>query len=126
MIEAVKEANKAYKKKEIPVGAVIVKNNKIIAKAHNTRQKTHNLLGHAEINCILKAEKKIKDWRLSNCDMYITLEPCSMCRIFIEEARIKNVYILLKRKDTTKTFVRDDTKKAYSELIKDFFINLRH
>jgi len=92
-----KEAVKAYKKGEIPVGALITKNNKIIAKSHNNRQKKHNLLGHAEINCILEAEKRIKDWRLDECEMYVTLSPCSMCEAIIEESRLKKVHFLVKQ-----------------------------
>jgi len=77
---ALLEAQKAFKKGEIPVGAVIVKDNKIIAKSHNNRQKKFNVYGHAEINCIIKAAKKIKDWRLDDCEMYVTLEPCDLCK----------------------------------------------
>jgi len=88
---AYEESIKAYKKNEVPVGAIIIKNNKIIAKAKNNRQKKHNILGHAEINCIQKAEKKLKDWRLNDCVMYVTLEPCNMCSEIIKESRIKEV-----------------------------------
>ena len=81
---AIKEAKKAYKKGEVPVGAVIVKNNKIIAKAHNTKEKSKQAICHAEINAIKKATKKIKNWRLTNCDIYITLFPCPMCASAIQ------------------------------------------
>ena len=89
---ALKEAKKAYKKKEVPVGCVIVKNNKVIAKAHNMVEKNKNCTMHAEIIAIKKASKKLKNWRLLDCDMYVTLEPCLMCKAAIELSRIKNVY----------------------------------
>lgn len=92
MKEALKEAKKAFNKGEIPVGAVIVKNNEIIARAHNTREKEQNPINHAEILAISKAAKKIKNWRLSDCDIYVTLEPCVMCAGAILNARIKNLY----------------------------------
>ena len=79
-------------KEEIPVGAVIVKNNKIISRAYNTREKDQLATHHAEIFAIEKACKKLKSWRLDNCDIYVTLEPCPMCAGAIMNARIKNVY----------------------------------
>jgi len=132
---AYKEALKANKKGEIPVGAIIVKNNKIIAKSHNNRQKKHNILGHAEILCILKAEKKLKDWRLDGCDMYVTLEPCKMCRTIINESRINNVYFLIKQDFQQKfnektTFLQtNDCKNVvniYEKVLKNFFSKLRN
>ena len=95
--EALKEAKKAKQKGEIPVGAVIVKNKKIIAKAHNTVEKKKNAILHAEIIAITKASKKNKNWRLNDCEMYITLEPCKMCKAAIELSRIKKVYFLLSK-----------------------------
>lgn len=124
--EAINEAIKAYKKGEIPVGAVIVKNDKVIAKAHNNRQFNHNVLGHAEINCILKAEKRIKDWRLNECDMYVTLEPCEMCNMFIKESRIKNVYYLMNKNNDAQTNVRGDLLAKYEDMVNNFFNNLRN
>ena len=93
MKEALKEAKKAYKKLEIPVGAIIVKNGKIIAKAHNQKETKYDSTKHAEILAIQKASKKLKAWRLTDCEMYVTLEPCSMCAGAILNSRIKNVYI---------------------------------
>jgi len=92
MLEAIKLAHKAFKKDEVPVGAVIVKDNKIIAKGYNLREKKQNALLHAEIIAIQKACKKLKSWRLENCDIYVTLEPCSMCAGAIINSRINNVY----------------------------------
>ena len=93
MKEALKEAKKAYKKLEIPVGAVIVKDGKIIARAHNLKESKHDTTKHAEILAIQKASKKLESWRLIDCDMYVTLEPCSMCAGALINARIRKLYI---------------------------------
>ena len=90
---ALQEAQKAYSKNEVPVGAVIVKDNIVIAKAHNLRECKKDPLAHAEILAIQKACKKLKTWRLDNCTMYITLEPCLMCAGAINQSRIKKVII---------------------------------
>lgn len=90
---ALKEAKKAYDLDEVPVGAIIVKDGIVIAKAHNLREKTQSSLSHAEILCIQKACKKLNSWRLDGCEMYITLEPCTMCAGAIIQSRIKNIYI---------------------------------
>lgn len=89
---AIKQAEKAYKLGEVPVGCVIVKDDKIIAKAHNMVEKKKDSTMHAEIIAIKKASKKLKNWRLLDCDMYVTLEPCLLCKSAIELSRIKNVY----------------------------------
>ena len=86
------EAKKAYKKMEVPVGAVIVKDNKVISKAHNLTETKNDCTKHAEIIAIKKASKKLKNWRLIDCDLYVTLEPCTMCAGAISLARIKNLY----------------------------------
>lgn len=93
MKEAIKEAKKAYKQEEIPVGAVIVKDHKIIARAYNEKEDKLDATKHAEIIAIQKASKKLKAWRLTDCEMYITLEPCSMCAGAIIQARLKKIYI---------------------------------
>ena len=93
MQEAIKEAKKAYKKLEVPVGAVIVKNGEIIAKAHNLKETKYDTTKHAEILAIQKASKKLKSWRLLDCEMYVTLEPCTMCAGAIISARLKKIYI---------------------------------
>lgn len=90
---ALNEAKKAYKKEEVPVGVVIVKEGKIIAKAHNLKESKKDTTCHAEILAIKKASKKLNSWRLENCEMYVTLEPCSMCAGALIQARIKKVYI---------------------------------
>lgn len=93
MKEALKEAKKAYDKLEVPVGAIIVKENKIIARAHNLKETKFDTTKHAEIVAIQKASKKLKSWRLIDCEMYVTLEPCSMCAGALINSRIKKVYI---------------------------------
>ncbi len=90
---ALKEAKKAYDKKEVPVGAIIVKDDKVIAKAHNLKETKNDTTKHAEILAIQKASKKLECWRLEDCEMYVTLEPCSMCAGALIQARIKKVYI---------------------------------
>lgn len=93
MKQALKEAEKAYQKLEVPVGAVIVKDGKIIARAHNQKETKTDTTKHAEILAIQKASKKLKSWRLIDCEMYVTLEPCSMCAGAMINSRIKKVYI---------------------------------
>lgn len=89
---ALKEAKKANKKDEVPIGAVIVKDNKVIAKGYNMREKSKNAINHAEIVAIKRACRKLKDWRLEACEMYVTLKPCPMCAGAISNARIKRIY----------------------------------
>lgn len=92
MRAALKEAEKAEKIWETPVGAVIVRDDKIIARGYNRRETKKNALMHAEIIAIDKACKKLGGWRLPECDIYVTLEPCPMCTGAIIQARINNVY----------------------------------
>ena len=128
MIEALKEAKKAFKKNEVPVGAVIVRNGKILAKSHNDRQKKHKVTGHAEINAILRAENKIKDWRLDDCEMFVTLAPCKMCSAIIKEVRIKNTYYLLpsgEENDFLKIDGLDTETIQYENVLKKFFESMR-
>ena len=93
MREALKEAKKAYEKLEVPVGCVIVKDGKIISRGHNLKETKKDTTKHAEIIAIQKASKKLNSWRLLDCEMYITLEPCSMCAGGIINSRIKKIYI---------------------------------
>lgn len=93
MKEALKEAEKAYDKGEVPVGVVIVKDNKIIAKASNMKETLKSAVAHAEILAIQRASEAIRDWRLNGCEMYVTLEPCAMCAAAIANARISKLYI---------------------------------
>ena len=92
MIKAMELAKKAFSLDEVPVGAVIVKDGKVISKAFNTRESTNDATAHAEILAIKKACKKLNDFRLLGCEMYVTLEPCVMCTGAILNSRIENVY----------------------------------
>ena len=139
---AFKEAEKAFKQGEVPVGAIIVKNDKIIAKAFNKKEKSHCSINHAEILAIKQASKRLKNWRLEECDIYVTLEPCPMCASAIKQSRIKNVYsavsnknplnndLILKifEKDTTNTsvnFFNDLNIERSETLLQKFFANKR-
>lgn len=93
MKAALREAKKAYKLEEVPIGCVIVQNNKIIARGYNRRNTDKNTLAHAEISAIKKASKKTGDWRLEDCTMYVTLEPCQMCAGAIVQSRLGKVVI---------------------------------
>ncbi len=93
MKEAIKQAKKAYKIDEVPIGCVIVYEDKIIARAYNKRNYKKNTLAHAELLAIDKASKALGDWRLEGCTMYVTLEPCQMCAGAIVQARIDKVVI---------------------------------
>lgn len=93
MKRAYKEALKAYSKDEVPIGAVIVKDGKIIARGHNERELKQDATLHAEITAIRKACKKLGSWRLNDCDIYVTLEPCTMCAGALIQSRIRTLYI---------------------------------
>ena len=142
MKEALKEAKKAYEKLEVPVGAVIVKDGKIIARGHNLKETKKDTTKHAEIIAIEKASKKIGAWRLLDCEMYVTLEPCSMCAGAMINSRIQKLYIgALDEKtgavgsvlnlledykfnhniEVEKEILKEDCEK----ILKDFFKNLR-
>lgn len=91
MKEALEEAKKAYEKDEVPIGAVMVRNDKIIARGYNKRNTMKNPLYHAEIEIINEASKEVNDWRLEDCTLYVTVEPCPMCAGAIVQARIPRV-----------------------------------
>lgn len=93
MKAAIREAKKAYALREVPIGCVIVQNDKIIARGYNRRNTEGNTLAHAELTAIKKASKKTGDWRLEDCTMYVTLEPCQMCAGAIVQSRMKKVVI---------------------------------
>jgi len=93
MKEAIRQAKKAYALEEVPIGCVIVYEGKIIARGYNRRNTDKNTLSHAELTAIKKASKKLGDWRLEGCTMYVTLEPCQMCAGALVQARISEVVI---------------------------------
>ena len=133
---ALKEAKKALKKEEIPVGAVIVKDGKVIAKAYNKRNKSNKIKDHAEILALSKANKKLKNWRLIDCDIYITLEPCPMCASAIEQSRVRRIITGAVNKNIQSKDIADQilkekkvTRKVKEEectqVLNDFFKNKR-
>ena len=93
MKAAIREAKKAYALEEVPIGCVIVQNDRIVARGYNRRNTEGNTLAHAELTAIKKASKKTGDWRLEDCTLYVTLEPCQMCSGAIVQARIKRVVV---------------------------------
>ena len=93
MKAAITQARKAYTIDEVPIGCVIVQNDKIIARGYNRRNNDKNTLAHAELSAIRKASKKTGDWRMEDCTMYVTLEPCQMCAGAIVQSRMKRVVI---------------------------------
>ena len=93
MRAAIREAKKAYALEEVPIGCVIVYQDKVIARGYNRRNTDKNTVAHAEMSAIKKASKKLGDWRLEGCTMYVTLEPCQMCAGAIVQARIDEVVI---------------------------------
>ncbi len=126
-------AYKAYKNNEIPVSAIVVKNNKIVAKSFNKREKSKDITAHAEVLAIKKAARKLKRWNLSDCILYVTLKPCDMCTEIIKQSRIKELYYLLEKpiskhdyKKTTFSIL-DDKKvsSSYQQLLSSFFQNKR-
>ena len=126
-----KLVNKSYKKKEIPVGSIVIYKGKVIGKGYNNRQSSHKICGHAEINAILEAEKHIKDWRLDGCILISTLKPCEMCYKVIKEARIDKVYYLYDRNNNYNddSIIKVNSDSLFNNKIKklfdNFFVNLR-
>ena len=127
-----KLANKAYKRNEIPVSALIVQNNKVIAKAYNKKNININPLLHAEIICLQKTYKKLKRWNLNDCKMYVSLEPCEMCKHLIEESRIDQVYFILKKGSCNNKYKKTRYEQMYElsgmnfqNLLENFFKRLR-
>jgi len=93
----VEEAKLAVNEGEVPISAVIVKDGEIIAKAHNLKEKNNLVVAHAEILALTIASKKLQNWRLDGCDIYISLEPCTMCASALHQARINNIYFFVPR-----------------------------
>lgn len=97
---AIEEAKKAFFENEVPVGCVIVRDDEILAIAHNEKENMNCVTKHAEILAVEKATSKIGNWRLQNCDVYITLEPCPMCASALKQARVNHVYCGLSNSDS--------------------------
>ena len=133
--ELINLSKKSLKKSEVPIAALIIdENGKIIKKAYNTRNIKQQTINHAEILAITKANKKLKSWRLNKCTLYVTIEPCDMCKSVIKESRIQNVYYLLPRlpekNQYNKTIfnkLKDMSEKEdkYQEIINKFWKNKR-
>ena len=129
----IEETKISYQKGDVPIGAVIVQNGRIIAKGHNTRENNHDILGHAEINVIKEASKILERWNLSDCELYVTLKPCSMCSEIIKQSRILKVYYLLDKLDYKKEFSKSkflkfeskENEQMYSKILSDFFKDKR-
>ena len=133
MSEALKEAIISYQNDEIPVGCVIVCDNTIVARGHNCKETTNNAIMHAELLAVDRACKKLKSWRLDNCILYTTLEPCLMCVGAIIESRIKHVYYGTKS-NSKQMYASNDLNglrfynmenKECSNILSDFFRNKR-
>ena len=132
MKEAIEQAKKAYQIDEVPIGTVIVKDNKIISKAYNKKEKTKLVTQHAEIIAIEIACKKLETWHLDDCELYTTLEPCLMCSGAIIQSRIKKIYCSVKNdnNDFQKIVIENNYKanieyglyeKESLDLIQSFF-----
>lgn len=120
MLEALKEAQKAYKKNEVPIGAVVVKNGKIISRAHNQKDLSNISVYHAEVLAIIRACKKLKNWRLNDCILYVTMEPCLMCCGAIIQSRIKKIVYGVSNDNFGKTKAADNDFKHYNvEIVKN-------
>lgn len=139
---AIKEAKKAYNLGEVPVGAVVVLDGKVIAKAHNLREKNQGFHAHAEFLAMQKAQKKIGSWRLEACTVYVTLEPCPMCAGAMIQSRVKALYygakdpkagavestikLLDQKFNHQVSYTGGILEHPTSELLKTFFKNLRN
>lgn len=127
------EAQISYQQSDVPIGAILVKNDEIIAKSHNTRELDNSILGHAEINVILEASKVLNRWNLSDCELYVTLKPCSMCMEVIKQSRIRKIYYLLDKPDYKKEFTKSEfikineseSEQMYQKMLADFFKDKR-
>lgn len=126
---ALNEAKKSLKTDDVPIGAVIVEKGIIISKAHNEREKKHSVTRHAEIISVEKACKKKKTWHLSECEIYVTLEPCPMCMEVLKQARIKKIYYAApqEKQINYKNIEKIQLKNVENsrKIIKDFFKNKR-
>lgn len=127
-------SNKASKEGEVPVSALLVCKNEIVAEAHNCRHRSNNVFEHAEIIVISDYAKRINTWHLNDCELYVTMEPCDMCKQFIMESRIKSVYYMLPRLKYKKNYykteflfvqISDNIVNKYKNIVKNFWKNHR-
>ena len=135
--ELINLSKKALKKSEVPIAALIIdENGKIISKAYNTRNIKQQTINHAEILAITKANKKLKSWRLNKCTLYVTIEPCEMCKNVIKESRIDKVFYLVPRLKSKKIYNKtnffqieeksnENSIDKYKKIIEKFWENKR-
>jgi tRNA(adenine34) deaminase len=131
MQEAIKEAKKAYQDGEVPIGAVIVHNKKIIARAYNQVEKLKDPTAHAEILAITQASEYLQNWRLENCEIYVTIKPCTMCLGAIKNARIKKLTFgapspVNQNKKNELIIEGNVCQDECAKIIKEFFKQIRH
>lgn len=119
--ECIKLAEKAAKRGEVPIGAIIVNDNRILSKGYNLREKKHNIIAHAEVLVIQKAAKKLKRWNLSDCTLYVTLKPCTMCENIINQSRIKKVYYLCDKLDYKKEYKKTTYQHYCNENLQIYY-----
>ena len=122
--ELKKLTNKAIEENEVPIAAIIVKNGIIVGRGYNKVEQTQNFMNHAEIIAINEAQQNLNNWRLNDCKMYVTLEPCSMCKEIIKKSRISDVYYLSKQNEEQKDAINNYEyieKKYFSDLLITFF-----
>ena len=130
MLELLKLTKKAAKKEEVPIACLITHNDKLLVSETNSKNKTNSPIGHAEINCIIKATKKLKTWILDECEMYVTLYPCKMCQEVIKECRIKKVHYILDQNKTVNSktiYIKEDCSfnDEFKSELSNFFKNKR-
>ena len=132
--ECINEAILSLQTDDVPIGAIIVDSmGNFVEKGHNTREATKSILGHAEINAIMKASQHLNRWNLADCDLFVTLKPCSMCMEIIKQSRIRNVYYLLDKPSTKKEYNKTEFIKTannageqmYHNILSDFFAQKR-
>ena len=122
--ELKKLTNKAIEENEVPIAAIILKNDIIVGRGYNKVEQTQNFMNHAEIIAINEAQQNLNNWRLNDCKMYVTLEPCSMCKEIIKKSRISDIYYLSKQNEEQKDAINNYEyieKKYFSDLLTTFF-----
>ena len=132
--ECINEALLSLKTDDVPIGAIIIDSmGNFVEKGHNTREATKSILGHAEINAIVKASQHLNRWNLADCDLFVTLKPCPMCMEVIKQSRIRNVYYLLDKPSTKKEYnktefikeVNNYNEQMYHNILSNFFAQKR-